>query len=184
MKTHLRKRRGLTLVELVVVMAIASTLLALSAPSLTTAVRNSQLRSATSTFVASLHLVRTQALLRGSTVAMCKSADGLGCSAHGGWQQGWLVFHDPNANGRPDPGEALLHRGEPLEDDLVVTGNQPVARVIAFSTLGGPLGAGGGMLAGTVTVCRRSFEQGPARTIVLAAGGRARVQESSVSSCG
>ncbi|MBE7369789.1 GspH/FimT family protein [Ramlibacter pallidus] len=178
------KSRGFNLVELLVVLAVAAVALAAGAPSIAEAIHAAQLRSAASTFVSSLHLVRTQALLRGSPVAMCKSADGQSCSAAGGWEQGWLVFHDPNGNRSPDPGEALIYRGEALAADLVVTGNEPVARVIAFSTLGGPRGAGGGMLAGTVTICRRSPQQGPARTIVLASGGRARVQEGSVGSCG
>ena len=178
------KTRGFNLIELLVVVTIACVALAVGAPSIAEAIHAAQLRSAASAFVSSLHLVRSQALLRGSPVAMCKSADGQGCTALGGWQQGWLVFHDPNGNRLPDPGEALIYRGEALDPELVVTGNEPVARVIAFSTMGGPRGAGGGMLAGTVTVCRRSAKHGPARTIVLASGGRARVQEGSVGSCG
>jgi type IV fimbrial biogenesis protein FimT len=147
-------------------------------------VRSVQLSTACNAFLASLRLARSEAARRGSRVALCKSADGVACAATGGWDQGWLMFHDADGDGRPDAGEQVIQRTDALASGLVVTGNQPVARVIAFSPQGGPRGAAGGILAGTVTLCHRSADAGPARRIVIASGGRSRVQQATVASCG
>lgn len=179
-----RRRRGLSLVELLVTIAVIGVLTGIAVPSFAAMVQSAQLGSASSAFVSSLRLARSQAIKSSSRVALCKSADGRQCATSGGWEAGWLVFHDPDADGQVSEGETVIQRMDALATGVVMTGNQPVARVITFTGSGVPRTAAGGLLAGTVTLCHRSADAGPAHRIVLASGGRPRVQKATVEQCG
>ncbi|MDB5899784.1 MAG: methylation [Ramlibacter sp.] len=178
-----RGAAGLTLFELLIAVSVAAVLVAMGAPSMVGVLHSVNLSGASNSFLAALRLARSEAQKRSSRVAMCKSADGVACTPGGGWEQGWIIFHDPNANGMLDDGETLIQRGEPVGGGLLLTGNLPVARTISFSATAGPRAVSGGLLAGTLTLCRRSLERGPAREIVIGSGGRVRVQQREVTAC-
>lgn len=185
MDTPLRPRRvrGLTLVELMATLAIAAVLLGVAVPSLAKLVHSVHLSTASNALMASLRLARSEALKRGARVAVCKSADGVTCAAVGGWEQGWILFQDRNGNGALDEDDTLIQREEAVGGKLRVTGNLPVARAIAFGANGGARSPGGGLQAGTVTLCRLSAAPGPARRVVITTGGRVRVVSATVDSC-
>ena len=90
----LRRGAGLTLVELLVVLAIAAILLSSGVPSFVRLVHSVQLSMASNAFLSSLRLARSEAQRRGGRVAVCKSANGESCTSSGGWEQGWIVFHE------------------------------------------------------------------------------------------
>lgn len=167
-----------------VCVAILGIALATGVPALAAMIDGMKVRTASYAFIGSMQLARTEAMRRGSRVAMCKSRDGSGCTADGGWQQGWLVFHDPNRNGRPDDGEAVIERHPGYPGKLVFTGNQPTAQIITYSPLGPPRTVVGALLAGTLTVCNRSADPVQARQIVISRTGRVRMQEVTVPACG
>lgn len=175
--------RGWTLLELLVVVAIAAILLRIAVPGMAGVVHSVQLSAAANAFLASLGLARAEALRRGTRVAMCKSADGATCAASGGWEQGWITFEDGNRNGIPDPGESLIERQQALGTGVVVAGNRPVAEAIAFAPGGSPRGKGGGMQAGTLTLCRLGDGPAAARQIVISNTGRARVRKLDLGDC-
>lgn len=175
--------RGLTLVELLAVLAIAAVLAGVGVPSMARILQSVQLSTASNAFMSSLRLARSEARKRGSRVAMCKSPDGLACVEAGGWEQGWLVFHDPNGNGVLEPGETLIQRTDALGGDLVFRGNRLVAGTITYVALGGTRGVAGGLQAGTLTLCRRSGEPAPGRQIIISTGGRPRLQPVNMESC-
>jgi type IV fimbrial biogenesis protein FimT len=94
---------GLTLVELMIALAIASILLGLALPSMRAFVIQNRLAADISQLVAALTLARSEAIQRGRAVLVCRSmdadsADAL-CSAAatatragGDWGAGWLVL--------------------------------------------------------------------------------------------
>ncbi|HSI52915.1 MAG: GspH/FimT family pseudopilin [Ramlibacter sp.] len=178
-----RQVRGFTLVELLIVMAVAAVLMGSAAPSLTNFVKSIQLSSASNDLLAGLLMARSEAAKRNGRAAICKSANGLTCAPSGGWQQGWIVFHDANSNGVRDTGEAIIQRQEPLSADMRVTGNLNVARYVSYAPSGLTKLAGGGFQAGTLTLCRHSLDGGEARQIILSSSGRPRVQKTHVDSC-
>lgn len=174
---------GTTLVELAVGLAIVAVAMSLSVPALADFVHASELSAASSELLADLQLARVEALKSNRRVALCKSVDGERCSANGGWEQGWIVFHDENRDGeRGDEEDIVAHHG-PLPPALRVVGNQPVARYITYSAVGASRLTGGGFQAGTLTLCRRSGEPTAARQLILNSVGRPRVQKATVPRC-
>lgn len=175
--------RGVTLLEMLVVLALAAVLSLIAVPAMSQVFESIKLSSATNVFVSGLHLARSEAIKRNSRVVLCKSADGLLCATSGGWEQGWIVFHDINNNSLRETTEKIIVRENRLADTLRLTGNLNVARYVSFAPTGATKLVSGGFQAGTLTVCKQSLEAGEARQIVLNAVGRPRVHRSAVDSC-
>ncbi len=185
LRTHhiARRARGFTLVELMAVLAIAAILAGAAVPSMRGLIRSVRLTSATNDLFASLMLARNEAAKRNARVAMCKSVDGVRCEPTGGWEQGWIVFHDTNNNGVRDADETVLHRAQAMSPELRLDGNLNVAKYVSYAPGGLTKLVGGGFQAGTITLCNESTKPGEARLIVLSSAGRPRVQKTTVSSC-
>jgi type IV fimbrial biogenesis protein FimT len=174
---------GFTLVEMLVVVAIASTLMALAVPSLRAVGDSMRLTAASNGFLAHLYLARSEAIKRRARVVMCKSANGTNCSTAGGWEQGRVVFHDANNNGLLDAGEVVIAIEDRLHPELRLTGNASVARYVSFDPNGTTRQVGGGFQAGTLTLCRQALGGNEARQIVVNVLGRPRVQKVHLDDC-
>jgi type IV fimbrial biogenesis protein FimT len=175
--------RGFSLVETMIVMAIAAGLVVMAAPSMSRLADSIRLTAVSNAFLAHLYLARSEAIKRNGRVVLCKSADGIACASSGGWDQGRLLFHDLNNNGLLDAGEPVFASEERLHTSLRMTGNQNVGRYVSFDANGTTRLVGGGFQAGTVTLCRQSAGPGEARQIILNALGRPRVHKASVEAC-
>lgn len=174
---------GFTLVELLMVLSVMAVLVTFAVPSFSGMLNSSKLTAASNSLLSSIYLARSEAIKRGSRVALCKSVDGISCVPGGGWEQGWIVFHDSNNNGERDAGETIIERIHPLPGALRLTGNATVAKYVSFLSTGGTKLVGGGFQAGTLTVCNQSGAGGEARQIILNAVGRPRVQRVSATAC-
>ena len=150
---------------------------------MTAMTRSVRLTSAANDLFASLLLARSEAIKRSSRVTLCKSADGTACSSTGGWEQGWIVFHDKSSHGTREVGEDLLLHAQPLERTLHLSGNLNVSRYISFTASGGTALASGAFQAGTITMCHASTEGSEARQIVLSASGRPRTLRKRLDNC-
>jgi type IV fimbrial biogenesis protein FimT len=175
--------RGMTLVEMLTVVAVMAILMSFAVPSISVLIDSAKVSSASNVLLAGLHLARSEAIKRNSRVVLCKSADGVACASDGGWEQGWIVFHDANNNGLREASETMIRREMPLSSSLRLTGNQNVVRYVSFAPSGATKLTGGGFQAGTLTVCRQSVAPGEARQIILNAAGRPRVQKTMLGSC-
>ena len=106
-----RMAPGFTLVELLVTIAVAALLLAAAVPTLSGVAKSIRLSAASNAFVSGLYLARSrgdQAQWPGGAVQV-RGRRGLRRST-GGWEQGWIVFHDANNNGRADGREPVIRR--------------------------------------------------------------------------
>jgi type IV fimbrial biogenesis protein FimT len=178
-----RAEQGLTLIELLVTLAIAAVLLASAAPPMSRLLHSVNLSTTSNALLSSLRLARSEALRRGARVAMCRSSDGASCATAGGWEQGWIVFHDLNANGLLDPGENLIQRVDALGGGLVLRGNAQLGAAVTFTGMAGMRTVAGGLQAGTFTICRPLDVPAVARQIVIGSGGRARVVQVTLDTC-
>lgn len=79
----MRPDRGFTLIELMLVIAIAGVLMAVAIPSFSTFMETSRLRSASSGLYEALIIARSEAIKRGTSVAVSPAASG--------WTGGWNV---------------------------------------------------------------------------------------------
>jgi type IV fimbrial biogenesis protein FimT len=106
-------RRGFTLVELLVAMAVGAILLAIAIPGYAFLVNTNKLAAVTNELVIALQLARSEAIKRGQRVTVCKSASSSSvspsCSNAVTWQQGWLVFVDSGVRGVVEPTDTVLH---------------------------------------------------------------------------
>lgn len=101
------RARGVSLLELMIVLAIASILFSSALPDMRQAIEAFQLRAAAADLVAAIHETRALALAHGQIVTLLPN--------DGDWRQGWSIIIDSNGNRRSDPGEPLLrwHRALP-----------------------------------------------------------------------
>lgn len=177
------KHAGATLMELMVVLAIAAILTTVAIPGFASLARSTRLSGATNDILASLHLARSEAIKRNARTVVCVSADGLACAAGGGWHQGWLIFHDVNNNAALDAGEAVIQTRQALHDSIRLTGNSTVANYISYSPSGGTKSMSGAFQASTLTVCNVADASGAARRVVISSTGRPRVGKATLASC-
>jgi type IV fimbrial biogenesis protein FimT len=177
------RSRGLTLVEIALGLVVLGLALRTGVPAFAEMTESFRLQAVIGEFGADVQLTRSTALQRNGRAVMCKSS-GLACRTAGGWEQGWMVFHDANANGSVDAGEEIVGRHGPLPSGWRMTGNTPVASYVSYTSAGTSKMLSGAFQAGTVTLCRDV--PGPAlagRQLVLSAGGRPRVQMALPSAC-
>lgn len=174
---------GVTLIELLLVLAIVAVLGTLAVPSISSMLASNLLISTTNTFVNSLVLARSEAIKRNARAAVCKSLNGRQCDFGGGWENGWLVFHDANNNGRVDDGEFVILRQGPLGGNLKISGNQTVANFVSFAPTGGTELLSGAFQAGTITICSISPNANVGYQVVINAIGRARSARASLPNC-
>jgi type IV fimbrial biogenesis protein FimT len=176
-------QRGATLLELIVVLAVAAILLMISAPAFSHLLHASRLTSATNALVASIHVARSEAIKRSQRVVICPSPAGDACAGAGGWQQGWMIFHDANNNAKRDAGESLVLAHPPLPAGMWVTSKGSTARYLSYTPAGATKQVGGGFQAGTLTLCHASAAPDSARQVVVYRTGRPRTAKTSVAAC-
>ncbi|MFN3161926.1 MAG: GspH/FimT family pseudopilin [Pseudohongiellaceae bacterium] len=75
------KINGYTLIELLIVMSIAATLVALSAPAFQDTIEATNTNSQIKVMLTTLNLARSEAIKRGQDVSICASDDGVDCNA-------------------------------------------------------------------------------------------------------
>ncbi len=138
-----RRVLGLSLVELMLVLALAALLTSLAAPSMRSLWVQRSVLLAAEALVSDLRYARSEALQRARPVLVCQSDNGLSCAGDRlAWAAGWLVFVDSNANGALDnvnsegPAEDLLRVQSGLTDMVTVSSNLSTGHTIAYQATG------------------------------------------------
>lgn len=185
----MQKQRAFTLVELLVVMAIAAILLMLSAPSLSRMMKSNAMASGVNSFLSDLRFARSEAIRLGGGVVMCRSdapedpspscGTGAGPGSKG-WVSGWITFHDLNTNSTLDANEPILRVQAAIKnlDAITETGTSPKFR---FTPTGRLLDAGS---TATMTFGGSEFSSDLKRVVCVSFGGRARIAGDGSTTCG
>jgi prepilin-type N-terminal cleavage/methylation domain-containing protein len=94
-------QQGYTMLEVLMVVAIAAILVAVAMPSLQDTISRNARDSIQLDLLTSLALARTQAVTLSVTASVCHSANQTSCSNSAGsdWNDGWLVFSDFDSDG-------------------------------------------------------------------------------------
>ncbi|MGH8274283.1 MAG: GspH/FimT family protein [Gammaproteobacteria bacterium] len=79
-----------------------------------------------------LDYARSEAVLRGLTVALCTKQDGRQCTTAGDWDDGWIIFVDRNADLDREADETLLRSKRPFADDNRLQGNRLLAHHLGY----------------------------------------------------
>lgn len=104
-----RSQPGLTLVELMIVLAVASLLLLAAVPGFERHGAEHRLRAASDALMLDLARARAEAIRENGPVIVCAAGPG-GCRSDGDWHGGWRMFADRDGDGAWHPSEALLER--------------------------------------------------------------------------
>lgn len=162
-----RLKKGFTLVEALIAMAIAATIIAVAAPAYSNA------RSAADTAVAKSELASTlldavrHSAIAGTEVVVCPQGANGQCSGQPMWESGWVAFADINGNGRRDNHETLLENHPALPERVRLRSTIGRTRVV-FQPSGGNAGSNV-----TFTVCAPSAPQ-RATALILSNSGNLR----------
>jgi len=166
--------RGMTLIELLVGIAIASVLITLAVPSMQTFMGRSQISATTNTLVYSLQTARSEAVKQSVPVGVCPSADPLAdkasCNAGAGYESGWIVYVDSSLNGNREKDESILVRVEERSNAFVFTPDKTFANQVYFDSAGASSNTVGTPLSGEIAI---DYADGAERRrVVISANGR------------
>jgi type IV fimbrial biogenesis protein FimT len=84
--------KGVTLIELIIVLTIAGVLVTLAAPSMQSFVTSNRLTTQVNDLLADISTARSEAIKRNTDTGICASTSGTSCTASGNWASGWLVY--------------------------------------------------------------------------------------------
>lgn len=194
---------GVTLIELMVTLSVAAILLSLAIPSFQQIAATNRVAGLTNELTATLNLARSEAVKRGTTVTVCRSADtgtsinntpgslaGPTCStdAATGWQHGWLVFVDGSTRGTVDGTDIRLKVGQPAVSNAVIDGGGTANdstdgnfdKYVSYLPSGVSKGGIGGNAVGTLAICS---PPGKRRNIVISNTGRIRIEKPADAVC-
>lgn len=102
---------GFTLVELVIVLAIAGIFAILAIPAFGTFTSNNRLINTVNGIAGGIYYARSESIVRGENISICAGNNisaSPGCSNTNDWSKGYTVFIDVNENGNIDSTDTVL----------------------------------------------------------------------------
>jgi type IV fimbrial biogenesis protein FimT len=167
--------RGVTLVELLVVLAVGAILVTISIPGYAFLVNANRLTAVTNDLVMALHMARSEAIKRGMRVTVCKTSNPMAalpsCDSAATWQQGWLIFSDDVTRGVIDPGDSVLWIQDSAHSTVSITTHNYSSH-ISYLPAGGSRGSNN-LANGTIQIC----VAGSRRDIIINITGRPRLED-------
>lgn len=166
------RQRGVTLMEVMVVLAIVAIVLALGVPGFREFVARNRLDGTAQDLLASLQYARSEAMRRGAQVTVRLA----GAAGSRNWGGGWAMFADADRDGVLDESEKPpIREGAALAAPLTLFGSESFETFVAFDREGRLSGAGGGYLVLCEGSTLREGDHWRARAVLVNGAGRVRM---------
>ena len=160
-------QRGFTLLEMIITLSISTILTTTAIPAFHQLVQRTRLTTEINTFVGQLHYTRSEAIKRGVRAIMCRSSNGKSCERTAGWEKGWIIFADYNANRELDGPDELLFVEKGEENGITITSGR--RRRIVYQNTGQSPGSNG-----TYVFCDPDYPE-YAKAVIISNTGRPRI---------
>lgn len=176
---------GFTLVEMMVVITISAILVSMGVPMMRNLIERNAVAGHVNSFVGAVNLARSEAMKRGIPVVVCRSAnaetDKPTCVSSGaGWESGWIVFADRDADSQMDhastDSDVLLRVQGTITDSGGI--QQNAFRKLVFRPTG--LMSSG---ASQLTFNSRSLTADQQRRVCITVSGRTRLINNATDTC-
>jgi len=153
----MKKSLGYTMIELMAMLAVVSVLVTIGLPLMKVFFDSNRMISNSNDLVAGLNIARSEAIKQQIRVTLCQSDDTASCTGSGQWEDGWIVFQDPNGNATVDGGERILRLNAGIDGGQATIRSNDVSNQIlnsvSFTSRGLPKALNGGSQSGTFRIC-------------------------------
>jgi type IV fimbrial biogenesis protein FimT len=160
MPDRISAARGVTLVELLVVLGVIAIIAGFAAPIFSGLLLDSRRTAAVFTALHGINFARQLAAIRGEAIRLCGSHDAQQCSGVSDWSSGLLVADERDS----------LRRSLPLPGGAGASAIRANRHNVTFE------GGTGFATPATLTICDRRGDPA-ARAIIISRSGRPRVSE-------
>ncbi|MCC7464215.1 MAG: GspH/FimT family pseudopilin [Gammaproteobacteria bacterium] len=178
---HRSRSYGFTLIELMVVLALAAIMLGLAVPNMRQFILNNRLTSGANDLLRAVNQARSEAIKRQGIVTLCATdepdEDEPACS--GNAFSGWVVFVDGDADGAFDNGEVKLSSGSTASGVRVSSDHDGILCYAPSGFAG--VDCGGLAPTQNIVLCDARFDAGDetganaGRALIVTTTGRGRV---------
>ena len=176
------------MIELMAILVVISILVTVGVPLMNVFFDNNRMISNTNELVGGLHVARSEAIKQQMRVTLCQSNNQATCTGSGQWEDGWIVFQDPNGNVTVDGGERILRVNAGADGQLITIrsndANNQITNSVTFTSRGLPKALNGGAQSGTFRICdSRGLKVNAdgattvARAVVLSLSGKVRASK-------
>lgn len=179
---HHRLRRGFTLIELMITLAIAAILGMLALPSFSELILSNRITTQANDLISALNVARSEAVRRGSPVCMTRIS-----ATANDWTSGWQVYSDPNANRTSSgticstTGATIIQSHEALTGDTTLTSSDNFGTYVRFNALGVATNSSDTGLSGSFSLCRKDKNNAKSKKIDISTTGLIRLSSSNPS---
>jgi type IV fimbrial biogenesis protein FimT len=153
----MKKSLGYTMIELMAMLAVVSVLVTIGLPLMKVFFDSNRMISNSNDLVAGLNIARSEAIKQQIRVTLCQSDNTASCTGSGQWEDGWIVFQDPNGNATVDGGERILRLNAGIDGGQATIRSNDVSNQIlnsvSFTSRGLPKALNGGSQSGTFRIC-------------------------------
>lgn len=165
---HRHEHSGFTVIEMMITLSILAIILTVAVPAFGRFIAQQRVIATTNHLVTHLQFARGEAVKRNRPVTACPSSDGLNCTGGNRWEDGWIVYFDPDKAKQPARPDDVLRVVQAMPEHLMHSAGRHRVRF-----------KGSGVAYGsnlTIRVCAKGNPQA-ARAVIVSNPGRVRATD-------